>query len=228
MVDQKAVRDRFGKVQKDLKRKRAYEERASGICPDEPDELDQALENISEMDESQQEQLKVGEAKKKAEGQKECETADLIVSFCMRTQRGWEPQQDLELALPECGSVHNKFAFPIEDHNFEVALNQTKEMDDFLYMLHDHGNIDDEELLLLMPIYRRDLHVGLPYSLYYHFSIFDMRDDECEVEFHFKKEDIFRLAAALQLPDKFKCQNSLSYRESKYAFKKICVSLQVC
>ena len=68
-------------------------------------------------------------------------------------------------------------------------------------MLHDDGDIDDEELLLLMPIHRRNLHVGLPYSSY--------AGDECEVEFSFTKEDIFRLAAALQLPNTFKCQNGV-------------------
>ena len=67
-------------------------------------------------------------------------------------------------------------------------------MEDFLYMLHDDGDIDDEELLLLMPIHRRNLHVGLPYSSYDRFDIFDVREDECEVEFRFKKEDIFRFA----------------------------------
>ena len=76
-------------------------------------------------------------------------------------------------------------------------------------MLHDGGDIDDEELLLFMPIHHRNLHAGLPYSTYDRFNIFDMRDDECEVEFRFKKEDIFRLAAVLQLPDKFKCQNGV-------------------
>ena len=76
-------------------------------------------------------------------------------------------------------------------------------------MLHDDGDIDDEELLLVMPIHHRHLHVGLPYSSYDRFDIFGMREDECEVEFHFKKEDIFRLAATLQLPNTFKCQNGV-------------------
>ena len=76
-------------------------------------------------------------------------------------------------------------------------------------MLHEDGDIDDEEFLLLMPIHRRNLHVCLPYSSYDRFDIFDMGEDECEVEFRFKKEDIFRLAAALQLPNTFKCQNGV-------------------
>ena len=70
-------------------------------------------------------------------------------------------------------------------------------MGDFLYLLHDDGDIDDEELLLLLEDHPRNLHAGLPYFKYEPFNIFEMREDECEVEFRFKKEDIFRLAAAL-------------------------------
>ena len=51
----------------------------------------------------------------------------------------------------------------------------------------------------MMMAISRNLHVGLPYSSYDRFQIFGMREDECEVEFLFKKEDIVRLAAALQL-----------------------------
>ena len=54
-------------------------------------------------------------------------------------------------------------------------------------MLHDDCDIDGEELLLLMPFHRRNLHVGLPYSSYDRFNIFDMREDECEEEFRFKR-----------------------------------------
>ena len=52
-------------MQKDFKQKRAFEERASGICPDEPDELEQALEDVTEMEKDQQEQLSIGESKKR-------------------------------------------------------------------------------------------------------------------------------------------------------------------
>ena len=62
----------------------------------------------------------------------------------------------------------------------------------FLYFQHDNDKLDDEELLLFLPIH---LHDGLPHFLYYSFNIFQLQDDECEVEFSFKKEDIFRLAA---------------------------------
>ena len=46
VVDQRSVRDRFTKLERDFKRKIAFEERSSGIAPDEPSELDQALEKI--------------------------------------------------------------------------------------------------------------------------------------------------------------------------------------
>ena len=71
-----AFRDRFCTLQKDFTCKRAHEERASDICPDEPDELEQALEDITEMEESQQEQLKMGEDKRRLVSQKEKETAE--------------------------------------------------------------------------------------------------------------------------------------------------------
>ena len=47
LVDQQGVRDRFSVFQKDFKCKRACEKRASGLCPD--DELEQALEDITEV-----------------------------------------------------------------------------------------------------------------------------------------------------------------------------------
>ena len=59
LVDQRGVRDRYTKLINDFKRQRSFKERASGICPHEPDELDQALEELSGMEESQQEQLQV-------------------------------------------------------------------------------------------------------------------------------------------------------------------------
>ena len=49
VVDQRSVRDRFTKLERDFKRKIAIEERSSGIAPDEPSELDQALEEIDEQ-----------------------------------------------------------------------------------------------------------------------------------------------------------------------------------
>eukprot|EP00794_Sanderia_malayensis_P020853 gene20853-22899_t len=77
-VDQRAVRDRFTKLEKDYRKKKNEEERASGIAPDEPDELDQALEDIIEMSEWQKEQLVRGNTKKKNEVEKEKKTAEAV------------------------------------------------------------------------------------------------------------------------------------------------------
>ena len=82
-------------------------------------------------------------------------------------------------------------------------------METVLYMLHEDNDIDDEESLLVMPNHRRHLHAGLPYFAYDRCTIFELREDECQVEFRFTKEDIFRLAAALQLPEKFTCENGV-------------------
>ena len=82
--------------------------------------------------------------------------------------------------------------------------------DEFLILMHDDGEIDDEEFLILHEANRhRNLHGGLPYYKYERFSLQELRDDECEVEFRFKKQDIYRLSAALHLPDIFRCSNGV-------------------
>ena len=48
MVDQRAVRDHFLKLERSFKRKMAEEELASGISPTEPTELEQAIQDIIE------------------------------------------------------------------------------------------------------------------------------------------------------------------------------------
>ena len=82
-------------------------------------------------------------------------------------------------------------------------------MDDVLYLLHDRCEIDNEELLLLVGDRQYKIHTGLSYFKYGRFNIFEMRDDECKVEFHFKKDDIFRFAAAVHLPEVLRCQNGV-------------------
>ena len=96
MVDQRAVRDCICKLQKDFKRKRAHEERASGICPDEPDDLEQALEEMSEMEESQQEQLKIGEDKRRLVLQKEKETAESMRKRAMERMGETRARENVE------------------------------------------------------------------------------------------------------------------------------------
>ena len=84
-------------------------------------------------------------------------------------------------------------------------------------MLHNDGNINDEELLTSM--YHRTLHVDPTYSSYDRFDIFGMQEDGWGVELRVRKEDIFRLAAALQLPKIFKCQNMELYQCQNSVFK---------
>eukprot|EP00795_Rhopilema_esculentum_P015927 gene15927-biopygen5310 len=91
IVDQRSVRDRFTKLEKDFKRKKASEERASGISPEEPDELDQALEDITETAREQQEQLLRGEEKraqevKKSEKEFELKKRDLELKEKMQEE----------------------------------------------------------------------------------------------------------------------------------------------
>ena len=95
-VDQRAVRDRFCKLQKDFKQKRAFEERASGICPDEPDELEQALEDIAEMEKDQQEQLSIGESKKRLFLEKEKETAETMRKRAMERMGESRARENVE------------------------------------------------------------------------------------------------------------------------------------
>ena len=82
--------------------------------------------------------------------------------------------------------------------------------DEFLVLMHDDGEIDDEEFFILHEANcHRNLHGGLPYYKYGRFNLEELRNDECEVEFRFRKQDIYRLAAALHLPETFKCPNGV-------------------
>ena len=73
-VDQRAVRDRFAKLEKKIRKKRAAEERASGISPEQTG-LDEAVESILEMSESAQEGFMRGEESRRLNVEKEKETA---------------------------------------------------------------------------------------------------------------------------------------------------------
>ena len=76
--------------------------------------------------------------------------------------------------------------------------------------MHDDGEINDDEVLIL---YQANLHfnlqAGLLYLKYEKFKLDALRGDECEVHLRFKKADIIRLAAALQLPEKLTCSNGV-------------------
>ena len=63
-MDQRAIRDRFVKLEKACKKKTIEELRASEIAPNEPSELDQALEEIIENINSAEQQKEASCAEK--------------------------------------------------------------------------------------------------------------------------------------------------------------------
>ena len=75
-VDQRAVRDRFVKVEKGYKRKTREELKASGIAPPEMSELDQALEEIIERKENAEQEKATSCKEKQQEKEKERQTAE--------------------------------------------------------------------------------------------------------------------------------------------------------
>ena len=74
-VDQRGVRDRYGKLEKQFKKKMAQEERPSGIAP-EFTELDEAIETIAEKIENVRDELLKWEECRKNNVEKERETAE--------------------------------------------------------------------------------------------------------------------------------------------------------
>ena len=73
----------------------------------------------------------------------------------------------------------------------------------WLLIAHDEGDIDDEEFLLLYNEY-----TSKNPSFSHEDKRFDLDDMECPewyAEFRVKKNDITLLAEALEIPDKFVC-----------------------
>ena len=82
--------------------------------------------------------------------------------------------------------------------------------DEFLILMHDDGEINEEEFFILHEANcHRSLHGGLPYYKYGRFNSEELRNDEFEVEFRLRRQDIYRLAAALHLPETFNCSNGV-------------------
>ena len=77
-VDQRAVRDRYVKLERAFKRKTREELRASGIAPDEPTELDQALEEINARSENAEQERDANREAKQQEMEREKETAETM------------------------------------------------------------------------------------------------------------------------------------------------------
>ena len=77
IVDQRGVRERYAKIERNYKRKMANEERASGISP-ESTELDDAVESIIGLSDAAEGELNKIESKKYAEKQREQQTAEEV------------------------------------------------------------------------------------------------------------------------------------------------------
>ena len=75
IVDQRAVRDRYLKIEKNYKRKMLAEESASGISPDVT-ELDQAIESIVKRSEGAHEEIEKVGINKRKQAEKERENAE--------------------------------------------------------------------------------------------------------------------------------------------------------
>ena len=73
-----------------------------------------------------------------------------------------------------------------------------------LYSYYD-GIISDEEFLILYDAYQSK-NPDFSYECYALFSLDDIEPAECKAEFRVEKQDLPRLAEALQLPPTFKCQ----------------------
>lgn len=76
-VDQRAVRERYGKLERNYKRKMREEENASGISP-EVTELDIAIQEIIGRSEGAQEEIAQGDEARKKAAEEEKETAENV------------------------------------------------------------------------------------------------------------------------------------------------------
>lgn len=78
-------------------------------------------------------------------------------------------------------------------------------MRELLTIIYALGDINEEELLILMEVYTSK-NLDLPYRCYSRFHLDTMDEAECVAEFRFPKIDIPILAAALQIPEVFRGQ----------------------
>ena len=86
---------------------------------------------------------------------------------------------------------------------------------------HADSIIDDEELLLLFDL-KKSKNPVIPYWLYSPFVLEELTDDECVTEFRFLKNDIYRLASVLHIPDEVICSNGLKVK----GIEALCVFLK--
>ncbi|XP_065656915.1 uncharacterized protein LOC105845632 isoform X2 [Hydra vulgaris] len=84
-----------------------------------------------------------------------------------------------------------------------ASLRETKEV---ILAAYSQNEISDEEFLLLYDI-NSSTNFYFPYQKYQHFELDLMTDDECFAEFRFYKNDIYRIAEVLAIPEEIICSN---------------------
>ena len=81
-----------------------------------------------------------------------------------------------------------------------------KARDEDIVLAYDSSYIDDEEFVILHDIICCGKKPELPFKDYDSFSLAETDAVECKVNFRFKKAEIPVLARAMNIPEKFKCQ----------------------
>ena len=92
---------------------------------------------------------------------------------------------------------------------FRIMAANIVEGNDFILDLYDDDILDNEDAMLLLDANRprRNFHMEQPYWQYQVFDCERMDDHECEVEFRFKRDEIYTLVGTFELPDVMKCPN---------------------
>ena len=81
-----------------------------------------------------------------------------------------------------------------------------REVRDILLFAQSDKLINDEEFLLLYDLNKSN-NLDLPYWSYDQFNLDLLTDDECKSEFRFLKNDVYRLAEVMHVPDEIRCYN---------------------
>jgi len=90
-VNNRSVRERYAMLERNYKQKIAAEEKATGISPEEPSDLEKALEEIV----AKFKEIEMSTENKKATDEKERETATEMRRQCMETFRETEKRKSI-------------------------------------------------------------------------------------------------------------------------------------
>lgn len=86
-----------------------------------------------------------------------------------------------------------------------ASFRETREL---LLLSHSENLINDEEMLLLYDL-NKSKNPEIPFWLYSPFDLKELSDDECNTEFRFVKNDIYRLLRVLRIPEYIRCPNGI-------------------